>query len=74
MQDTSRSGGASCRSARSAPCFCGVLDAMDDAHSHGVIHRDLKPDNILVARAGGRLSPKIVDFGIAKSSRARRIQ
>jgi serine/threonine-protein kinase len=46
--------------------FGGVLEAMDDGHKHGVIHRDLKPENILVARSGGRLVPKIVDFGIAK--------
>jgi formylglycine-generating enzyme required for sulfatase activity len=43
-----------------------VLEAMQDAHDHGVVHRDLKPDNILVKDDGGRLRPKIVDFGIAK--------
>lgn len=43
-----------------------VLDAMRCAHAEGVVHRDLKPDNILLAREGGRLSPKVVDFGIAK--------
>ena len=43
-----------------------VLEAMQDAHDHGVVHRDLKPDNVLVRDDGGRLRPKIVDFGIAK--------
>jgi len=47
--------------------FSAVLLAMEDAHARGVVHRDLKPDNILVRRdAEGRLEPKIVDFGIAK--------
>ena len=43
-----------------------VLLAMDDAHANGVVHRDLKPDNVLVRNDGGRLRPKVADFGIAK--------
>ena len=46
--------------------FEQVLVAMEDAHANGVVHRDLKPDNILVSSDGGRLRSKIVDFGIAK--------
>ena len=40
-----------------------VAEAMAYAHGHGVIHRDLKPGNILVDREG---RPRITDFGIAK--------
>lgn len=41
----------------------GVLDALQVAHTAGVIHRDLKPSNILVATNSGRA--RVMDFGIA---------
>jgi len=46
-----------------ARLFAKVLDALQAAHDAGVIHRDLKPQNILVTRQG---EPVIVDFGLAR--------
>lgn len=45
-----------------------VCDALAYAHSHGVIHRDVKPANILINREG---SVKVADFGLAKASDGR---
>lgn len=44
-----------------------VCDALEHAHSHGVVHRDIKPDNILILKNG---KVKITDFGIARMSEA----
>lgn len=43
-----------------------IVSALVVAHGAGVIHRDLKPDNILVARHHGQSIVKMLDFGIAK--------
>ncbi|WP_437493194.1 protein kinase [Sorangium sp. So ce1014] len=42
-----------------------VLDAIGFAHERGVVHRDLKPHNIMVAGTGKRTLVKVLDFGIA---------
>jgi predicted ATPase/class 3 adenylate cyclase len=42
-----------------------VLDAIAFAHEHGVVHRDLKPHNIMVTETSGRRHVKVLDFGIA---------
>ena len=48
--------------------FCKVLDALACAHQKNIVHRDVKPSNILVDASGDRENhqPKLIDFGISK--------
>jgi serine/threonine protein kinase/tetratricopeptide (TPR) repeat protein len=49
------------------PLFVAVCQAVQHAHQKGVIHRDLKPNNILVAPHDGIPVVKVIDFGVAKA-------
>ena len=68
--NTERTLGASKRSrslVEAKPVLTNLVEAVNYAHISGVVHRDLKPDNIILTNAG---SLKILDFGIAKSENA----
>ena len=46
--------------------FESICDAVHHAHTKGVIHRDIKPGNIIVCDRGAHASPRVIDFGIAR--------
>ena len=45
-----------------------VCEGLAQAHKHGIIHRDIKPTNVMVLREDGDLRAKVMDFGVAKLS------
>ena len=51
--------------------FVQVCEGIQHAHQTGIIHRDIKPTNILVTVLSGKPLPKIIDFGVAKATNQR---
>ena len=47
--------------------FMEVCEGVQHAHQKSVLHRDLKPANVLVVEVDGKPTPRIIDFGLAKS-------
>jgi hypothetical protein len=52
--------------ARIQDLFRQTLEGLEAAHARGLVHRDLKPGNIIVIDDGGRETAKVCDFGISK--------
>ncbi len=65
ITDYARAGDLDVR--RRLELFVKVCDAVQHAHEKGVVHRDIKPGNILVTEAG---QPKVLDFGVAQTTNA----
>jgi hypothetical protein len=59
---------------RAVRLTCQVLEALREAHNNGVVHRDVKPSNVLVQAGPGGEEARLADFGMAKAYQAADLQ
>ena len=50
-----------------APLVVGILEGLSHAHGRNIVHRDINPGNILLARTGEGVVAKLADFGLSKN-------
>lgn len=67
LQDLVEDFGAIHPPARAVHILASVAEALEEAHAMGLVHRDIKPDNIMLCERGGVADvPKVLDYGLVK--------